>query len=63
MEQFISANSDVICTNTIVESVHPEEKYIIDNQGNKTEYSNLIWAGDLKHLYNNIPVEKLNVKN
>jgi len=60
MEQFISANSGVIRTNTIVESVHPEEKYIIDNQGNKIEYFNLVWAGDLKYLYNNIPIEKLN---
>jgi len=62
MEQFFSANGGVIRTNTIVESVQPEEKYIIDNQGNKIKYSNLVWAGDLKHLYNNIPVEKLNNK-
>jgi phytoene dehydrogenase-like protein len=60
MEQFISANGGVIRTNTNVESVHPEEKYIIDNQGNKIVYSNLVWAGDLKYLYNNIPIEKLN---
>lgn len=62
LEQFIIANGGVISTNTVVESVQPEEKYIVDNQRNKTEYNNLIWAGDLKHLYNNIPIEKLNDK-
>lgn len=62
IEQFIIANGGEIRTNTVVENVQPEEKYIIDNQGNKTEYNNLVWAGDLKHLYNNIPVETLNDK-
>lgn len=60
MEQFIVANGGVIKTSTIIESLHPEEKYVMDNQGNRTDYTNLIWAGDLKQLYNNIPVEKLN---
>jgi phytoene dehydrogenase-like protein len=60
LEQFILANGGIIKTNTTIESVHPEEKYVIDNEGNKSYYSNLIWAGDLKHLYNNIPIEKLN---
>jgi len=60
MEQFIIANGGLIKTSTIVESLHPEEKYVVDNQGNRTDYTNLIWAGDLKQLYNNIPVEELN---
>lgn len=60
IQNYIVAHGGIIKTNTIAESVHPEEKYIIDNQGNKIEYSNLVWAGDLKYLYNNIPVEKLN---
>lgn len=60
MEQFIVANGGVIKTSVTVDSLNPEEKYVMDNQGNRTDYTNLIWAGDLKQLYNNIPVEKLN---
>ena len=59
IQNYITAHGGEIRTNTIAVNVHPEEKYIIDNHGNKIEYANLIWAGDLKYLYNNIPVEKL----
>ena len=59
MEVNILKNGGIIKTNTIIESVHPEEKYVIDNEGNKTYYGSMIWAGDLKHLYNNIPIETL----
>jgi len=30
-----------------------------DSDGNRTEYRDLIWAGDMKQLYNLIPVEEL----
>lgn len=60
MEQFIVANGSVIKTSVTIDSLNPEEKYVMDNQGNRIDYTNLIWAGDLKQLYNNIPVEKLN---
>lgn len=62
MEQFIVNHGGIIKTNTTIESLHPEEKYVIDNEGNHTDYNNLVWAGDLKQLYNNILVEKLNDK-
>jgi hypothetical protein len=39
--------------------MNPEQKYVLDNKGNRIDYSNLIWAGDLKQMYNIIPVEKL----
>lgn len=48
-----------IKVSTSIESLHPEEKYVIDNNGNRFEYDNLVWAGDMKQLYNIIPVEKL----
>lgn len=60
LEQYILQHGGIIKTNTTVVTVQPEEKYIIDNEGNKIDYSNLIWAGDLKQLYANIPVDKLN---
>lgn len=60
IEEYILANGGVIKTNVTIKSLEPEEKYVVDNEGNNTEYSHLIWAGDLKQLYNSIPVEKLN---
>ena len=42
-----------------VTTLNPEEKYIIDTSGNRTEYRALIWAGDLKQLYKAIPLEEL----
>lgn len=60
IEKYILDNGGIIKTSTTITNVHPEEKYVIDNEGNKTEYTNLIWAGDTKYLYNNITVEKLN---
>jgi phytoene dehydrogenase-like protein len=59
LEEYIVENGGVIKTNTTIVSLQPEEKYVIDNEGNSTEYNHLIWAADLKHLYNNIPIEKL----
>lgn len=63
LEQFILSNSGEIKTSITIQSLNPEQKYVIDNLGNRTDYNNLIWAGDLKQLYNNIPVEKLNDQN
>jgi phytoene dehydrogenase-like protein len=59
MEEYIIAHGGIIKINTSIESLHPEEKYVIDNEGNKTYYTNLVWAGDLKYLYNCIPLDKL----
>jgi phytoene dehydrogenase-like protein len=60
MEQYIVNHGGIIKTNTSIVNLHPEEKYVIDNQQNKISYENLVWAGDLKYLYNNISIEKLN---
>ncbi len=59
MEEYIIENGGLIKTDTTIQSLQPEEKYVIDNDGNRTDYSNLIWAGDMKQLYNIIPLEKL----
>jgi phytoene dehydrogenase-like protein len=62
MEQYILNHGGIIKTNTSIVNLHPEEKYVIDNQQNKISYDNLVWAGDLKYLYNNINIEKLKDK-
>jgi len=59
LEEYIIENGGVIKTNVTIQSLQPEEKYVLDSDGNQTDYSNLVWAGDLKQLYNIIPVEKL----
>jgi phytoene dehydrogenase-like protein len=56
---FIIEKGGIINTGVSVTSINPEQKYIIDSNGNRTEYSNLVWACDLKQLYNLIPVEQL----
>ena len=56
---YIRAKGGIVHTGLAVTALHPEEKYVIDSNGNKTEYSGLIWAGDAKQLYNSIPVDAL----
>jgi phytoene dehydrogenase-like protein len=59
---FITERGGAINTGVSVTSINPEQKYIIDSKGNRIDYSNLIWASDLKQLYNVIPTEDLNNK-
>jgi phytoene dehydrogenase-like protein len=59
LETFIIEHGGIIKTGVSVESLNPESKFVVDNMGNRIDYINLIWAGDLKQLYNNIPIEKL----
>ena len=59
MEDYILENGGIIKTGVTIQSLHPEEKFVLDTEGNRTDYSNLVWAGDLKQMYNIIPVEKL----
>ncbi len=62
MRDYIIDHGGVIKTGTTIESLQPEDKYVVDNQGSRMEYKNLIWAADSKMLYNCIPVEKLKDK-
>jgi phytoene dehydrogenase-like protein len=59
MEKYIIDHGGEIRTSVSIDCLNPEQKCVLDNQGNCIEYNNLIWAGDLKQLYNIIPVEKL----
>ena len=60
--EFITEKGGVINTSVSVTNLNPEEKFVIDSNGNRIEYSNLIWACDLKQLYSAIPVEELKNK-
>jgi len=60
LEEYIIEHKGIIKTNVTIQSLQPEEKYVLDSEGNRTDFTNLIWAGDLKQMYNIIPVEKLN---
>ncbi len=59
MESFIKSKGGKIITSTTIESLNPEQKQVIDNQGNLIEYKNLVWAADLKYLYKIIPLEDI----
>lgn len=60
LEAYILENGGIIKTGVTIQSLQPEEKFVTDTEGNRTDYTKLVWAGDLKQMYNLIPVEKLN---
>ncbi|MBW6478972.1 MAG: NAD(P)/FAD-dependent oxidoreductase [Bacteroidales bacterium] len=62
LTDFIIEKGGIINTGVSVAGLNPEQKYIIDSNGNRFRYSSLIWACDLKQLYNIIPVDELNDK-
>lgn len=59
---FIKQKGGVINTRVAITTLNPEEKFVIDSEGNRIEYSNLVWAADIKQLYNIIAVEELKKK-
>jgi len=59
MEEYLRENHVDIKTKTLISSVNPETRQIIDVNGNKFNYSALVWAADLKSLYNMISVNSL----
>ncbi|MFN2395486.1 MAG: phytoene desaturase family protein [Bacteroidales bacterium] len=56
---FIAEKDVAINTGVSVITLNPEQKYITDSNGNRTDYSTLVWACDNKQLYNIISVEQL----
>ncbi len=59
MENYLRENQVDIKTQTLVSSVNPETMQIIDVNGNRYDYSAMVWAADLRSLYNMIPVKTL----
>ena len=48
----IEAHKGHISTNTRITGVNPQKRLVVDDQGNEHGYGRLIWAADLKSLYN-----------
>jgi len=62
LAEYIKEHGGIIqCENSIVQH-NPEQKFVIDDKGNKTDYANLIWAADLNQLYKRIPTDTLKDK-
>jgi phytoene dehydrogenase-like protein len=59
MEDYYVGHGGVIKTSVSIQSLNPEEKYVIDNLGNRIGYNQLIWAADMKLLYNSIQLDQL----
>ncbi|MEA4981796.1 MAG: NAD(P)/FAD-dependent oxidoreductase [Paludibacter sp.] len=59
MTAYVVQHGGDVKTGVTIESLHPEQKYVVDSNGGRTDYTNLIWTGDQKLLYNSIPIEKL----
>lgn len=56
---FIIDQGGVINTDVSVTSLNPEQKYVVDKHGNRTDYNNLVWACDLKQLYNVVSIDEM----
>ena len=56
---YIQENGGTIQPNTLITSINPEERYVTDSNGNKYDYTQLIWAADLNSLYNYINLDSI----
>ena len=56
MVAFIQAHGAEIKTNTRISSIDPGKKVITDHRGEVYEYEKLIWAADLKTLYDLVDI-------
>lgn len=59
LEQFVLDHKGTILTDTSISLVKPEEHVVQDTKGNVYHYKKLIWASDLKTLYNNIDMDAI----
>lgn len=62
MQKFAENNGADLKPETAIVEVDPEEKFVVDNKGNKYYYNSLIWACDLKTLYKVIDTNKIKNK-
>lgn len=59
LEQYISNYGVRICKNTEINKVDPSQHQISDLHGNTYTYKKLVWAADLKTLYNIINIDAI----
>lgn len=62
LTEFIIQNGATIKTSTAIETHNPEQKLVVDQNGDLASYEHLIWAADQKQLYNRIALEELSDK-
>lgn len=62
LTDYLLAHGVVIKTETLVTALNPELKTVTDSNGDVTEYGELVWAGDMKQLYNNVDANQLKNK-
>lgn len=62
LHHYVIQHHGVIKTKTEITFVDPEQKYIKDAKNQRYDYKNLIWASDLKSLYQAIDVSSITHK-
>jgi phytoene dehydrogenase-like protein len=60
LKSFIIEKGGIVQTNKSIIKINPEKKIVSDNNGEEFSYDKLVWAGDMKQLYNIIPTHELN---
>lgn len=60
MVEYILQHGGVIHTSTSIEHLDVEKKFVLDDKGNRFEYDHLIWAADLKQLYQKASQDGIN---
>ncbi len=60
---FIEAHNGTIKTNTKIVAVDPEKRVVTDSQGQTHGYRQLIWAADLKTLYQQMDPDTISDSN
>jgi phytoene dehydrogenase-like protein len=56
---YIQDHQGVIHLDTEIVAINPEQRYVMDKQGQKHSYRALIWAADLKTLYHRIELDTI----
>jgi phytoene dehydrogenase-like protein len=59
LTDFITAHGGTLQTGTAITALDPAAKTVTDSAGQTLEYDTLIWAADLKALYNNLELDAL----
>ena len=59
LTDFITAHGGTLQTGTAITDLNPATRTVTDSEGNIYEYDTLIWAADLKALYNNLQLADL----
>ena len=62
LADYIKEKGGVIQCSTSIQQHNPEQRFVIDDKGNRVDYENLIWAADLNQLYKRIQTDTLKDK-